>query len=66
MIEVPVSTVERPLTAIDYLVPLGQCNSITEVRDYAERCPMEIRQDERFTRAVARRLGEIKAARKRA
>lgn len=65
MVEVPVQTVEKPLTAIDYCVPLASCQTIDQVGDYAQRCPIEIRQDERFTRAVARRLGEIKE-RKRA
>lgn len=63
--EVPVSTVERPLTAIDFLVLLDKCATVSEVREYAERVPMDVRQDERFTRAVARRLGELKE-RKRA
>jgi hypothetical protein len=57
---VPQSTVEKPLTAIDYMVPLEQCTSITDVQRYAEQVPVEVRQDERFTRAVAKRLGEIK------
>lgn len=59
-IEVPVSTVEKPLTAIDYMLPLEQCGSITEVQQYAARVPLEIRQDERFTKAVANRLAAIK------
>ena len=64
MVEVPVSTVEKPLTALDYIACLVQCNSIEEVRDYAERCPLEIRQDERFTRSVAWRLAEIRKNRR--
>jgi len=63
VIEVPQSTVERPLTAIDYLVPLAQCANLDEVCQYAQRCPEHVRNDERFTRAVARRLGEIKGRR---
>jgi len=65
MIEVPQSTVAKPLTAVDYCALLAQCASLDEVRDYASRCPLEVRQDERFARAVALRLGEIKE-RKRA
>jgi hypothetical protein len=57
---VPKSTVEKPLTAIDYLVPLAHCNSLGEVRQYAERCPLEIRQDERFARAFRARMEQIK------
>jgi len=66
MVSVPQSTVERPLTAIDYCAVLAQCNSIDEVHQYAERCPLEVRQDDRFARSVAHRLGEIKARRKSA
>jgi hypothetical protein len=65
VIEVPVPTVEKPLTTIDYLSLLARCTSLSEVCDYAQRCPEHVRNDERFTRAVARRLGEIKE-RKRA
>jgi len=60
MIEVPQSTVERPLTAIDFIAVLAQCSTVSEVADYAQRCPEHVRNDERFTRAVARRLAAIK------
>jgi hypothetical protein len=60
MIAVPVSTKAKPLTAIDFMVPLEQCASITEVQDYAGRVPLKVRSDERFTRAVAKRLAAIK------
>jgi hypothetical protein len=65
MIEVPVPTVEKPLTAIDYIAVLEQCSTVAHIADYAQRCPEHVRNDERFTRAVARRLGELKE-RKRA
>lgn len=60
MIEVPVSTVEKPLTPIDFIAVLAQCSTVSEVADYAQRCPEHVRNDERFTRSVAWRLGEIK------
>jgi hypothetical protein len=60
MIEVPQSTVERPLTAIDFIASLQTCSSLSEVQQFSSRCPLEVRQDDRFGRAVARRLGEIK------
>ena len=66
MIEVPQSTVEKPLTPIDFVAVLQQCASISEVADYAQRCPLEVRQDDRFARSVAYRLGEIKASKRAA
>lgn len=66
MIEVPVSTVEKPLTAVDFCAVLEQCSSVDEVRDFGERVPMDIRQDERFTRAVQRRLASINSKRQAA
>jgi hypothetical protein len=59
VIAVPQSTVEKPLTAIDYMVPLEQCASLTELADYTGRVPEAIREDERFTKAVACRLAVI-------
>lgn len=60
MITVPQSTVEKPLTAIDYIAVLEQCSSVSDVADYAQRCPEHVRNDERFTRGVAMRLAIIK------
>lgn len=60
MIPVLKSTVEKPLTAVDYCAALEQCTSITEVKQFAEQVPIEVRQDERFNRAVAGRLAVIK------
>ena len=64
MIDVPQSTVEKPLTAIDYIASLQACSSLSEVQQFASRCPLEVRQDERFGRAVAKLLGEIKASKR--
>lgn len=60
MIPVPVSTVEKPLTVIDFIASLEYCVTPDEVRDYGDRVPMEYRSDERFTRGVRRRLDAIR------
>jgi hypothetical protein len=56
MVNVPVSTVEKPLTPIDFIAAMDQCITIAEVRRFASGCPDAVRSDERFTRAVAARL----------
>jgi len=66
VIEVPQSTVAKPLTAIDYISSLQACSNLREVQQYASRCPLEVRQDERFCRAVAKLLGELKASKRAA
>lgn len=64
MIPELLSTIEKPLTAIDYCAGLEQCISVAEVKRYAEKVvPTWARQDERFTKAVAKRLASIKAKR---
>ena len=60
MIPVPQSTIEKPLTAIDYIACLEICSNIADVQQFAEQVPPDVRNDERFTRAVAKRLGAIK------
>lgn len=60
MISVPVSTEEKPLTAIDFCAALQQCTTVTEVARFGEQCPAHVRNDERFTRAVAAKLGAIR------
>jgi hypothetical protein len=60
VITVPKSTAEKPLTAIDYIAELERCRSLEDVRDFGEQVPMRVRQDSRFTRAVAKRLAAIK------
>lgn len=59
MINVPVETIEKPLTAIDYCAALQACASVTEVGQFGDQCPMHIRQDERFAKAVAQKLAAI-------
>jgi len=55
-----VSTVEKPLTAVDYIAALEQCVTPAEVSVFAELAPAAVRHDERFTKAVAGRLGALK------
>lgn len=65
MITVPSSTVEKPLTAIDYIAALEQCASVTDVQRFGEQVPLEVRQDDRFNRAVATKLAAINRREKR-
>lgn len=61
MITVPVSTEEKPLTAIDFCGELAkQCHSIEDIREFSEKVPLEVLNDERYNRAVAMRLAAIK------
>ncbi len=58
-------TLEKPLTTIDYIAALEQCVSIAEVQRYAGDLPLWVREDERFTKAVAKRLAAIKSNQRR-
>lgn len=64
MVEIPQSTAEKPLTAVDYVAALYQCASVTEVQQFAAGVPPEVREDERFTKGVAARLGALKSLRR--
>lgn len=64
MIRVPQSTVEKPLTAIDYIAAMAECSTAREVAIYAEQVPLEVRNDERFSRAALARLDAIKETRR--
>jgi hypothetical protein len=61
--KIPVSTIEKPLTVIDYIAALQQCVTTRMVRGFAQEVPLHIRQDERFAKAVAQRLAAIKERR---
>lgn len=63
-VNVPVPTVEKPLTAIDYIASLDACRTHREVGLYCDKVPGLVRTDERFTRAVAVKLGAIKSSRR--
>lgn len=56
MIPVLQSTVEKPLTAIDYIAALEQCTTVADVQRFGEQVPLAVRQDDRFNRAVATKL----------
>lgn len=58
-ISVPVSTVEKPLTAIDYIAALQECATTCQVMYFSARVPDAVRADERYASAVATRLNEI-------
>lgn len=61
---IPQSTIEKPLTAIDYLARLQDCLTLDGVSEYASAVPLHIPQrNERFAKAVASRLAAIKASR---
>lgn len=64
MVNVPQSTVEKPLTAIDYIAALDACRTHLEVGQFCDRVPAPVRSDERFTRAVAAKLAAIKSGRR--
>lgn len=63
MISVPVSTVDKPLTVIDFIAGLANGNSLNELAAYANALPPHIVEDERFARAFKRRLDELKGKR---
>lgn len=56
---VPQSTVEKPLTAIDYCAELEKFSSRDDIRQFSEQVPIEVLNDERYSRAVAHRLAAI-------
>lgn len=59
MIAVPQSTIEKPLTAVDYCACLEHCITLEEVGTFSEQLPEWVRSDERFSKAVAKRLAVI-------
>ena len=58
---VPVSTPEKPLTALDFIGALDGCRTIYEVSKFCEGCPQAIRQDGRFAVAAVARLVALAA-----
>lgn len=53
------STVDRPLTAIDYIALLEQLHTVAEVLDFGDQLPRNVATDERFIKAQARRCSAI-------
>lgn len=60
MIAVPQSSVEKPLTAVDYCACLEHCLTLAEVATFSEQLPLAVREDERYCKAVAKRLASIR------
>lgn len=54
------STPEMPLTVIDHIADLELCRSVTDIQQFSEQLPIEVLNDERYSRAVAHRLAAIK------
>lgn len=63
MIAVPQSTVEKPLTTIDYIAVMARAATFEELTDYAASVPPHVVEDDRFARAFKVRLDEIKGKR---
>lgn len=61
MISIPVDTVEKPITVVDYCAGVYRCESLAEVQVYSSGCPEWVRKDERFGRAVAVRLADLRS-----
>lgn len=55
------ATLEKPLTALDYISDLPALNSLAELAAYATAIPVHIVEDERFGEAFYNRLKEIQA-----
>jgi hypothetical protein len=60
MINVPQPTVEKPLTPVDYIAALSECDNTQEVHIFCELVPMKVAGDERFAKAVQAKLVEIR------
>lgn len=53
------------MTVVDACAEIARRNSAALITVYVETLPIEIRQDERVTRAVKARLDELRAAPRR-
>jgi len=64
MIQVPQSTIEKPVTVIDVIAAMSvQCKNMPALIAYANACPQEVVRDERFARAFKQQLDQIKGHR---
>lgn len=59
VIPVPMSTTEKPLTAIDYIACLEEARSKEDVELFTEQVPLGVYYDKRFIKAVQRRLAAL-------
>lgn len=62
-VNVPTSTIDKPLTAIDYIAAMDACSTHVEVGKFCDQVPLSVRNDERFGKAVAAKLAAIKESR---
>lgn len=63
MIIVPQSTVEKPLTALDYCAELTRCETLEDVHSFNSQLPLEVLQDDRYNRALAQHCSRLKTPR---
>lgn len=56
------STPEMPLTVIDHIADLERCHSVSDIQGFSEQLPVDVLNDERYSRAVAHRLAAIREA----
>lgn len=53
------------MTVVDACAEIARCNSVNLITVYVETLPIEIRQDERVTRAVKNRIAELREPRRK-
>lgn len=61
--DIPQSTPEKPLTAIDYCAALTHCETLEEVHTFNSQLPLEVLQDDRYNRALAQHCWKLKTPR---
>lgn len=59
------TTAEKPLTSIDYIAALEYCTTAESVRQFRYAAPAVVQADNRFIRAVQKRLAAIVVEQKR-
>lgn len=59
-VNVPVSTVEKPLTPIDYIAALEQCGDIHTLNRFGAALPRDVVDDDRFAKAFQNRAAELR------
>lgn len=59
VIAVPQSTVEKPLTSVDYIAILPLCGDVPTLMKLASALPPYVVADDRFAQAFKKRLAEL-------
>jgi hypothetical protein len=59
-VSVPQPTVEKPITVIDYIAAMSECLDFRSLTAFANACPPQIVEDDRFARAFKNQLDAIK------